>query len=160
MTPLEEKYGDRPWWPRDIPAMLQEVSRRVPFDAGDNVLVAVDLDQKVIGTKRLRPHVATYETRSEFAYDVLAPAFERILPTRQPGEPPTGVGFIIRARLGRVVPAIEDSEWERALLYATGSICCFDGGVILVTQHGWRFADLAGRTPTLDDLHERKLRAV
>jgi hypothetical protein len=160
MTRLEEKYRDRPWWPRDVPGLLQAVSKRVRFDADDNVLVATDLDQKVVDASLLEPHVATYETRSAFAYGVLAPDLERMLPMRGPGEPAVGVGFVIRARFGRVVPSIEDAEWERALLYATGSICCFVGGLIVVTQHGWRFADMAGWTPTLDEIVQRRLRAV
>ena len=160
MTRLQERFGDRPWWLRDVPELLATAARSVDVSPGLNLLVAIDLEQRLLGTARLPVRTATYERRSRLAYDVMRPKLERLLPERPPGAPPVGSAFVVRAREDRVVPSIEDSEWERALLYACGAICCYAAGLVLVTPHGWRYADVAGRTPTLTDLGARRLRAV
>src|SRR3954452_14478026 len=106
---------------RDVPAFLESATRRFRLDAGTNLLVATDREQNVLGAKRL-PKGATYRGRSRLAYDVLASALERMLPARMHGAPPSGIGYIIRAREGRAVPAIDDLEWAYTLLWACGYV--------------------------------------
>ena len=161
MSELSERYGSRAWWLPDVPAFLEEVAARAALRVNLNLLVAVDLDRKVLGVKRLPARKAGYERRTRLAYDVIAPALEQMLPPRPPRSSPTGTGHLVRTRPGRVVPLAEDAEWERSLLYACGSICAYTGELVLVTPHGWRFADMAGHEPKLADLERRpRLRAV
>jgi len=129
---------------RDVPSFLERATRRLRLDAGTNLLVATDLEQNVLGTKRL-PKRAAHARRSRLAYDVVAPALERMLPPRGHGTPPSGMGYIIRAREGRAVPAIDDLEWAYTLLWACGYICCYTGDVVVVTPHGWRVVTDHGR---------------
>jgi hypothetical protein len=152
---------------RDVPAFLQRATRRFRVDDNTNLLVATDLEQNVLGAKRL-PKRATYARRSRLAYDVVAPALEAMLPSRTHQRGPTGIGYIIRGREGRAVPAMDDLEWAYTLLWACGSICCFTGDVVVVTPHGWRVVTdhgwrdgpVAGWTPSLAELSAGRLRAV
>jgi hypothetical protein len=151
---------------RDVPAFLLSATRRLRLDVDTNLLVATDLDRNVLGTKRL-PKRATYARRSRLAYDVVAPALEQMLPSRDHQRGPTGIGYIIRTREGRTVPALDDLEWAYTLLWACGSICCYTGDVVVVTQHGWRVVtdhgmsgQVAGWSPSLADLSARRLRSV
>ena len=150
---------------RDVPAFLLSATRRLRLDVDTNLLVATDLERNVLGTKRL-PKRATYARRSRLAYDVVAPALEQMLPPRQE-RGPTGIGYIIRTREGRAAPALDDLEWAYTLLWACGSICCYTGDVVVVTQHGWRVVtdhgmsgQVAGWAPSVAELCTGRLRAV
>lgn len=152
---------------RDVPGFLERATRRFRLEAGVNLLVATDLEQNVLGVKRL-PKRVSYERRSRLAYDVVAPALEQRLPGRDRGSPPSGIGYIVRTRDGRAVPAFDDLEWAYTLLWACGSICCYTGDVVVVTPHGWRIVTdsgsrnrlIAGWSPTIADLSARHLRSV
>src|SRR5947209_9571498 len=139
MSELSDRCGGRPWWLSDAPAFLREVATMVRLGNDATYLVAVDLEQRVLGVKKMPARKAAYERRTRLAYDVMAPALERMLPSHAAGTPPTGTGHLLRTRTGRVVPTPEDSEWDRALLYACGYICAYTGGVVLLTPNGWRF---------------------
>jgi hypothetical protein len=155
-----DRYDDGPHRLSDAPAFLRAATQRTRLKPGSNLLVATDLDQNVLGVKTLPPRRASYERRSRLAYDLLAPALERMLPQRDWGKEPAGIGYLIRGREGRAVPALDDLEWAYTLLRACDSICCFTGDVVIVTPHGWRFDDTAGWSPTLADLRGPRLRAV
>jgi hypothetical protein len=155
-----DRYDERPQRLSDAPAFLRAATQRARLKPGANLLVATDLEQNVLGVKTLPPRRAAYERRSRLAYDLLAPALERMLPKREWGKGPTGIGYLIRGREGRAVPALDDLEWAYTLLWACGSICCFSGDVVVVTPYGWRFHNTAGWSPTLADLAGPRLRAV
>jgi hypothetical protein len=152
---LDERTGRL----HDVPAFLQSVTRRRKLADGMNLLVATDLEQNVLTVRVLRQKAA-YNRRSRLAYDVMAPILASALPPREHGTPPTGIGYLVRARAGRVVPLPSDAEWERTLLWACGSICCLTGDLVLVTPHGWRVDEVAGWSPTLADLSAPKLRSL
>jgi hypothetical protein len=143
-----------------VPAFLRTVASRQRLTAERNILVATDLEHRLLGVRALPQRKASYDRRSRLAYDVLAPALERMLPARAHGSPPTGVGYIVRPREGRAVVTPEDHEWRYTLLWACGSICCFTGDVVIVTPHGWRCDDEAGWEPRLADLSRPPLKAV
>lgn len=144
---------------RDVPAFLRGATRRRLLTAGMNLLVVTDLEEKVLTVRVLRRR-ASYRTRSRLAYDVMAPIIDKALPFREPGRPPTGIGHLIRAREGRVVPVPDDDEWERALLWACGMVGCYTGDLVIVTPRGWRANGVAGWSPNLMDLSGQRLRSV
>src|SRR5437764_1344076 len=111
MSKPDDSYGDRVHRLRDVPAFLQDATRRTPLDPGTNLLVATDLEQNVLGVKKLRSRRVAYERRSRLAYNILAPALEQMLPPRELGKGPTGIGYLVRGREGRAVPALDDLEW-------------------------------------------------
>lgn len=144
---------------RDVSAFLRGATRRRLLTAGMNLLVVTDLEEKVLTVRVLRRR-ASYRTRSRLAYDVMAPIIDKALPFREPGRPPTGIGHLIRAREGRVVPVPDDDEWERALLWACGMVGCYTGDLVIVTPRGWRANGVAGWSPNLMDLSGQRLRSV
>lgn len=142
-----------------MPAFLRTATRGRTITPGTTLLVVTDLQHNVIKVRVLR-RKATYSRRSRLAYDVMAPIIANALPPRTPGQPPTGVGYLIRAREGRVVRVPDDDEWERTLLWACGSVGCYTGDVVIVTPHGWRVGDVAGWSPSLPDFSAATLRSV
>jgi hypothetical protein len=156
---MTRKHYERKGQLRDVPTLLGDVARRRPLRSEMNLLVVTDLEQNVLTVRVLRRR-ASYHTRSRLAYDVMVPIIQKALPLRQPGNPPTGIGHVVRTREGRVVPVPDDAEWEWTLLWACGMAGCYTGDLVLVTPHGWRADGVAGWSPSLTDLSAQKLRSL
>jgi hypothetical protein len=149
-----------PWELNDVDGLLRDLNRQLGVALGANCLAVVDLEDKLIGARRLPAASPTYLDYDDVAWDVIRPAIVSILGEERGFGPPNHVAHIVRCKPGRAVLGRNDVAWGRALLHGQQALDCFVGEVIVLTPHGWRMSDRRGDlTPSLLDFRDH-LRAV
>jgi hypothetical protein len=151
-----------PWDLPDVPALLEEVGRRVDVRAGLDVVAVVDTEptRGLLAYEVLRPlaRLSTGYEVWDLARHQLEQVFVRLCPQRRLGEPPHFTLHVVRFREGRVVPTPDEGALAYAMLLANNPVHGFVGEVITVTEHGWRERHRGDLAPTLTSLRRAQLR--
>lgn len=141
----------RPWQLRDPARLLTAIADRVPLVEGAALLALVhhpSTEQNLVGVERLdTPAVIDdYEAASE----EICALMQRFAVPDHPRRPEhSGVTVVVRDGLCVLGP--NEGRWHRAWRYSNHLQNVFDGGLILVTRHGWVdvLSDTAGISPAM-----------
>lgn len=139
---------------RDPAELIEEVARREPLRDGDVLLVLVEdpsTAQRIVQIDRLEidariPHYLA-------ARDLLADHVQAMpIPLRPERIRHTVVTVL--ARRGLTVFGGNEANWFSAWRYSNHLCSTFDGGMILVTEHGWRdfMTDWGDHYPRIEDV--------
>lgn len=131
--------------------LIDQIAQRVPL-AADTVYVVLvarpSREQRIVAIRRLATpaRIDDWRSASNEIYDVM---HELPIPDR-PARPDHSVLTVV-VRPGLCVFGPNEGEWMSAWRYSNHCRNCFDGSVILVTEHGWAdfMTDTAGHCPAL-----------
>ncbi|MFP5335478.1 MAG: hypothetical protein ACLGIV_09200 [Actinomycetes bacterium] len=141
----------RPWQLHDPARLLTEISERLPL-VEDTALLALvrhpATEQTLVGLERLRTPavIDDWQEASDEIYERMQ-RFE--IPDRPRRREHAGVTVVVRDGLCVLGP--NEGQWHRAWRYSNHLRNAFDGGLILVTPHGWVdvLSDSAGASPAM-----------
>lgn len=141
----------RPWQLQDPARLLTEVAERFPLVEGTALLALIhhpSTEQNLVGVQRLRAPavIDDWQEASEEIYEQMQ-RFD--IPERPRRPEHSGVTIVVRD--GLCVLGLNEGQWHRAWRYSNHLRNAFDGGLILVTQHGWVdvLTDTAGLSPAM-----------
>jgi len=141
----------RPWQLHDPARLLTEISERLPLVEETALLALVrhpSTEQKLVGVERLRTPAVIDDWQG--ASDEI---YERMQRFEIPDRPrrPEHAGVTVVVRDGLCVLGPNEGQWHRAWRYSNHLRNAFDGGLILVTAHGWVdvLSDSAGASPAM-----------
>ena len=138
---------------RDPRQLLQDVCRAGPLVEGDLLIVLIEepsARQHVVAVRRLAAR--QWQGLDQMDRSDVFREEARALPLDvRRGEPPRHLLLTILVRRGLTVLDGTDAEVLDGWRYANHLMPVFDGGLLLVTEHGWYdwLTGLAGHTPAL-----------
>lgn len=141
----------RPWQLRDPARLLTEVAQRVPL-VEDTALLALvhhpSTEQDLVGLERLRTP-AVIDDWQQASEEICERMQQLDIPERPRRPEHAGVTVVVRDGLCVLGP--NEGQWYRAWRYSNHLRNAFDGGLILVTPHGWVdvLSDTAGTSPAM-----------
>jgi len=141
----------RPWQLHDPARLLTEISERFPL-VEDTALLALvqrpSTEQKLIDVERLRSP-ALLDDWNEASEEICERMHRFDIPERPRRPEHAGVTIVVRGGLCVLGP--NEGDWYRAWRYSNHLRNAFDGGLILVTPHGWVdvLSDTAGLSPAM-----------
>jgi hypothetical protein len=136
---------------RDPQALMRELSTRASLTDGSAFLLLVaepSTTQSLVSAERLRtPAVLGHWSQ---ARDELSQRIESLAIPRGP-ERPWHLLMTVVVRAGLCVFGHNEDQWILAWRYSHHFAHAYDGGVVLVTEHGWRafISDDGGHSPAL-----------
>jgi len=135
---------------RDPGQLIEEVGRAVPFRAGDVYVVLV----RHPSTEQQVERIELLDLDAEQdGYDGIEDELRRVVCSWGiPDEwPITRSVMTIVSRHGRTVIGAAELAWSRAWRYTHHGRSCFDGDLVVVTEHGWLdlMTEWGGATPAL-----------
>jgi hypothetical protein len=141
----------RPWQLHDPARLLTEISEHLPL-VEDTALLALvrhpSTEQELVGVERLRTP-ALIDDWQEASDEI----YEQMQRFQIPDRPrrPEHAGVTVIVREGLCVLGPNEGQWYRAWRYSNHLRNAFDGGLILVTAHGWVdvLTDSAGLSPAM-----------
>lgn len=138
---------------RDPRQLLHDVCRADPLAEGDLLIVLVEepsTRQHVVTVRRLAAHRWQGLNQMDRS-DVLRREAEALPLDLRRREPPRHLLLTILVRRGLTVLDGTDAEVLEGWRYANHLMPVFDGGLLVVTEHGWYdwLTGLAGHTPAL-----------
>lgn len=141
----------RPWQLQDPARLLTEISERFALVEGSALLALVhhpSTEQKLVGVERLHSP-ALLDDSHEASKEICERMQQFDIPAR-PHRPEHCVLTVV-VRDGLCVLGPNEGEWHRAWRYSNHLRNAFDGGLILVTRHGWAdvLSDTAGTSPAM-----------
>jgi len=141
----------RPWQLHDPARLLTQAADRFPLAEGTVLLALVHLpstDQRLVDVEQLRTPalIDDWEEASEEIYEQMQ-RFDIADWSRRPEH--AGVTVVVRDGLCVLGP--NEGRWHQAWRYSNHLRNAFDGGLILVTAHGWVdvLSDTAGVSPAM-----------
>lgn len=141
----------RPWQLHDPARLLTEVADRFPLVEGTALLALVhrpSTEQKLVGVERLRTPAVIKDL--DEAGEEISELMQRFdIPVRPRRPEHSAVTVVVRDGLCVLGP--NEGDWYRAWRYRNHLQNAFDGGLVLVTRHGWVdvLSDTAGISPAM-----------
>lgn len=143
----------RPYEYRDPGQVVRDVADRHPLEDGDVLLALVrspSTDQEVVAVTRLQP--GRWQETDQFERSqLLAEQVQAMpIPAWRPAPPEHSILTIV-ARSGWCLIGPREAEFLQAWRYSNHLCHAFDGGLIVVTEHGWTdfITGLGGDEPRL-----------
>ena len=141
----------RPWQLHDPARLLTEIAGTFPLVEGSALLALVhrpSTDQNLVDVERLRTpaDIEDWQQASEEICELM----QRFAIPERPRRP-EHAGVTVVVRDGLCVLGPNEGQWYRAWRYSNHLRDAFDGGLILVTPHGWVdvLSDAAGLSPAM-----------
>ena len=131
--------------------LVDQVALRVPLQADSVYVVLVarpSSEQRIVTIRRLATPalIDDWDFASNEIYDVMQ---ESPIPDRSARPDHSMLTLVVRP--GLCVFGPNEGRWMSAWRYSNHFRNCFDGSVILITEHGWvdLMTDTAGHSPAL-----------
>jgi hypothetical protein len=130
---------------------MSELTARMPLTDGTALLLLVahpSASQELVAVQRLTTPAVIGHWAA--ARDELRERVSSLGIPYEPG-PPSNLLVTVVVRSGLCVFGPNENRWSRAWLYSNHLAHAYDGGLILVTQHGWHdlSSETAGHSPAL-----------